>query len=619
MQHFLTSNPGLTGRFSTKIHLRDFNPEELLQIFEQMVNERGHTIDDKMRETMSSFFKRMYDWRNNSNYFEVNAEGKSTYRNAGTVRNFVDAMLREQAYRLSGDVSTELSVEDIPERYRAFLGTPRQSVDANQELKQAMDELNSLIGLQPVKKLVERLVIEQRLAISLERDLNASDKTRHMLFTGNPGTGKTTVARLIGRIYKALGLLRKGDFTEVNYTELVGQYIGETAQKTKQVIDSALDGVLFIDEAYSLSQSEHSYGMEAINTLVPALESHRNSLVVIFAGYTLEMEQFVRANSGIASRMGRTIEFPDYSPDELVQIFHAMAHAKGYDVPEEVDDELRRQFEFLTSDADSTRKFGNARGVRVQFFDKMVDEFDGRMYEALQQGQDVRSYPRGFVLSDVPQVVAQQKQSAIPSSGRTYKFHITELAIGQDWLALPSSDIPERVAQSVGLIKTDRGTGTGFMISPNGHLLTAYHVIDGAGSIEFRINGANDFRKATYLDGDKDADLVILKLEGHDWPFTPLVAAGYELHRGTALGLLGYPMGESLGTEVTYTSGDLSSIRRSAAGVRVFQIDVSAYRGNSGGPVFLRQTGEAVGVLSFGPNDTMNFAVSVEELYDRFR
>lgn len=619
MQEFLASNPGLAGRFSTKIELRDYYPDELLQIFELMVNERGHTIDEKMRETMSGFFNRMYEWRANPNYFELDKNGKSTYRNAGTVRVFVEAMLREQAHRLSGEVSTELSVEDIPERYRPFLGTLRQSENADQELKQAMDELNSLIGLQPVKKMVERLVIEQQLAISLQRDLNASDKTRHMLFTGNPGTGKTTIARLIGRIYKALGLLRKGHFTEANHTELVGQYIGETAQKTKQVLDSALDGVLFIDEAYSLSQSKHSYGLEAINTLVPALESYRNNLVVIFAGYTLEMEDFVSANSGIASRIGRTIEFPDYSTDELVQIFHAMAHAKGYDVSEGVDDELQRQFEYLTRDDDSARKFGNARGVRVQFFDKMIDEFDSRMYEALKQGQDARTYPRSFVLSDVPRVVGKQKQPPIPSSGRTYKFRVAELANGQDQLTLPGGDIPERVAKSVGLVKTDKGTGTGFIVSPYGHLLTAYHVVEGSKSIQFRINGSREFHEVTYLDGDKDADLVVLKLEGDDWPFTPIVQQGYELSRGTALGLLGYPMGESLGTEVTYTSGDLSSTRRSAAGVRVFQIDVSAYSGNSGGPVFLSQTGEAIGVLSGGPNDTLNFAVSLEELYERFR
>lgn len=407
MQKFLTSNPGLPGRFSNKIHLRDYLPEELLQIFEQMAHERGHSIGDEMRATMRGLFNRMYEWREDPNYFEVNEHGKSSYRNAGTVRLLVDAMLREQAHRLSGEVSIELTVDDIPERFRTFLGNVRSNENDSQELQAAMDELNSLIGLQPVKKLVEGLAIEQQLAFTLESDVTASDRTRHMLFTGNPGTGKTTVARLVGRIYKALGLLRKGHFIEANHTELVGQYIGETAQKTKQILDSALDGVLFIDEAYSLSQSEHSYGMEAINTLVPALEGYRNRLVVIFAGYTREMEGFVSANSGIESRIAHTIEFPDYSADELLHIFVAMASAKNYTVPDDAGVELRRQFEWLATN--SARQFGNARGVRVRFFDRMVDEFKKRMFEAHKAGQDIRSYERSFLLSDVPEVVPKQK------------------------------------------------------------------------------------------------------------------------------------------------------------------------------------------------------------------
>src|SRR5262249_29285107 len=154
-------------------------------------------------------------------------------------------------------------------------------------------------------------------------------------------------------------------------------------------------------------------------------------------------------------------------------------------------------------------------------------------------------------------------------------------------------------------IKTNKSTGTGFLISPEGYLLTAYHVINGATSIEVRMNGATDFIPAVYVDGDKDADLGVLKIDRVGELSTQIVGPGYELRRGMALGLLGYPMGEAFGAEVTYTSGDLSSVRQSPDGVQIFQIDVSAYGGNSGGPVFLSQTGEVIGVLSFGPNDTM--------------
>jgi SpoVK/Ycf46/Vps4 family AAA+-type ATPase len=615
MHKFITSNPGLSGRFSTRFHIPDYLPDELLQIFEQMVKERGHCISEETRETMQGFFKRMYERRQDPDYFEVDEHGKPSYRNAGTVRLIIEGMVREQAHRLSGETSPELTVDDIPEKYRPFLGKPECTND-DQELQAAMDELNSLIGLQSVKELVEGLVIEQQVAISLGGDIAANDATRHMIFTGNPGTGKTTVARLVGRIYKALGLLQKGHIVEVEHTDLVGQYIGETAQKTKAVIESALDGILFIDEAYSLSQSEHSYGKEAINTLVPALENYRDRLVVIFAGYTNEMEGFVRANAGIRSRIAKKIEFPDYSVDELVQVLVAMAFAKNYTVPEDVKDQLRHQLQWLVNN--SAADFGNARDVRVQFFDRMVEAWRRRLHTALKAGFDARSFERNFVVSDIPELVPREMQT-IPNSGRTYKFRLADITNILPSAVVTDQNVPDRVANSVGFIKTDKGSGTAFLIGPNGYLITAYHVIDAAGVIEFRLNGTAHFQPATYIDGDKDADLAILKLDGDGWPSTQLVGPGYELHRGMELGLLGYPMGEAFGAEVTYTSGGLSSIRRSPEGVQMFQIDVSAYGGNSGGPVFLSQTGEVIGVLSFGPNDTMNFAVSIEELHQRFR
>lgn len=617
IKKFLTSNSGLPGRFSTKFDIADYLPDALLQIFEQMVADRGHCLSDPMKTTMRGFFTRMYEGRDNPDYFELDEHGRSTYRNAGTVRLLVEGMLREQAHRLSGETSPDLTVDDIPEKYRPFLGRQRSTEADDRELQAALDELNGLIGLQSVKELVDGLVIEQQVAISLGGDITANDTTRHMLFTGNPGTGKTTVARLVGRIYKALGLLQKGHIVEVEHTDLVGQYIGETAQKTKAVIEKALDGILFIDEAYSLSESEHSYGKEAINVLVPALENYRDRLVVILAGYTYEMEGFVRANSGIKSRIAKKIEFPDYSVDELVQVFVAMASAKSYIVPEEVRDQLRHQLQWLVST--SAAEFGNARDVRVQFFDRMVEAWKRRMHAALKAGLDTRSFERSFLVSDVPQIKPKEKQVTIPNSGRTYKFRLADIANTLPAVTATNDNIPDRVASSVGFIKTDKGSGSAFLISTNGYLVTAYHVIDGVSSIEVRVNGAAYFKPAMYVDGDKDADLAVLKIDGDEWPATQIVGAGYELHRGMDLGLLGYPMGQAFADEVTYTSGGLSSIRHSPEGVQMFQIDVSAYHGNSGGPVFLSQTGEVIGVLSFGPNDTMNFAVSIEELHQRFR
>lgn len=616
MDRFITSNSGLSRRFTRKINLPDYAPDELLQIFERLIAGRGHHMGAETRETMRRLFTRMYELRADRNYFKVGEDGKSGYGNAGEVRNLVEAMLEEQAARLGGDLSPELTDADIPESYRRFLGEVRQGAGAEEELSRLMAELDALVGLRKVKEFVRRLVREQRLAVMLKRDMSATGKTRHMLFNGNPGTGKTTVARLIGHIYRALGILRKGEFFEVKRQHLVGEFLGETAQKTSAVIEKALDGVLFVDEAYSLAQDSHDpYGRETLNTLVPALEDYRDRLVVIFAGYTREMQDFVRANSGIESRIAHTIEFPDYTPEELLEIFVGMAAADGYEVPADVRSELLRQFTWVA--ASDSRQFGNARGVRVRFFDRMVEEWQQRMFEAHEAGQGIADFPRVFVSSDVPEVEPRGDAPA-PQDGRTQAFNVLHIAAAQRQIDVPvGQDVHEAVGRAVAFIRTDQGCGTGFLISPEGLLLTAYHVVKGARSIQVRLNSSARLVEASYLDGDQGADLAILDIGGYGWPFAKLVAPGSRLKYGMALGLFGYPMGESLGTEVTYTAGYLSSLRQ-LDGVSFLQIDMSAYAGNSGGPVFLTQTGEVVGVLSHGPNDTLNFAVALEELYRRF-
>ena len=197
-------------------------------------------------------------------------------------------------------------------------------------------ELNSLVGLAPVKAyvfgLADNLQVQQRRAAA---GLKTASLSMHMIFTGNPGTGKTTIARLVARYLKAIGALQGGQLVEVTRADLVGRYTGHTAPLTNSVIESALGGVLFIDEAYSLYRGEQdSFGLEAIDTLVKGMEDHRDELVVILAGYTKEMETFLTANSGLASRFPNKIEFPDYTADELLDITMVLAKGKGYRLAE---------------------------------------------------------------------------------------------------------------------------------------------------------------------------------------------------------------------------------------------------------------------------------------------
>ena len=225
-------------------------------------------------------------------------------------------------------------------------------------------EINELVGLAPVKEyvfgLADNLQVQQRRAAA---GLKTASLSMHMIFTGNPGTGKTTIARLVAKYLKAIGALKGGQLVEVTRADLVGRYTGHTAPLTNSVIESALGGVLFIDEAYSLYRGEQdSFGLEAIDTLVKGMEDHRDELVVILAGYTREMETFLTANSGLASRFPNKIEFPDYTAEELLQITHVQAKNKGYRLAESCTQPLLNYYaRWQAADA---RTAGNGRLAR---------------------------------------------------------------------------------------------------------------------------------------------------------------------------------------------------------------------------------------------------------------
>ena len=225
-------------------------------------------------------------------------------------------------------------------------------------------EINELVGLAPVKEyvfgLADNLQVQQRRAAA---GLKTASLSMHMIFTGNPGTGKTTIARLVAKYLKAIGALKGGQLVEVTRADLVGRYTGHTAPLTNSVIESALGGVLFIDEAYSLYRGEQdSFGLEAIDTLVKGMEDHRDELVVILAGYTKEMEIFLTANSGLASRFPNKIEFPDYTAEELLQITHVQAKNKGYCLAESCTQPLLNYYaRWQAADA---RTAGNGRLAR---------------------------------------------------------------------------------------------------------------------------------------------------------------------------------------------------------------------------------------------------------------
>lgn len=232
-------------------------------------------------------------------------------------------------------------------------------------LDELLDDLNGLIGLEGVKAKVNDLIAYQTVQMLREKQgLHSHKGTMHLAFTGNPGTGKTTVARIVGRIYKQIGLLSKGHFVEVSRTDLIAGYQGQTALKVKKVIDEAKGGVLFIDEAYSITENDHSdsYGRECLTELTKALEDYRDDLVVIVAGYTEPMNHFFASNPGLKSRFNTFIEFPDYSAEELWSMFVKLCGENDYRLADNVEECVRDIF--LKQVKDKKENFANGRLVR---------------------------------------------------------------------------------------------------------------------------------------------------------------------------------------------------------------------------------------------------------------
>ena len=235
-----------------------------------------------------------------------------------------------------------------------------------------MEQLDSLVGLETVKKEVKNLInLVKVRKLRKENDLPVPPMSFHMVFLGNPGTGKTTVARLISGLYVAIGVLSKGQLVEVDRSGLVAGYVGQTALKTQEVIQSALGGVLFIDEAYSLSSGgENDFGRESIETLLKAMEDHRDDLVVIVAGYTGPMEKFIHSNPGLESRFNRYFFFPDYDGNQLTEIFRIQCKKNSYTLTPEADEAALKMFTRLYEERDEN--FGNGRDVRNCFEDMVV-------------------------------------------------------------------------------------------------------------------------------------------------------------------------------------------------------------------------------------------------------
>ena len=361
MTDFLGSNPGLASRFSRTVEFENYTVEELIQIMESMCAAHQYELGEGTSEALATHFTRM--------------PRDSGFGNGRAARGVFEEMVDRQAMRLASQAKVdehELRLL-LPEDVSASAAAEAETSDRPDPLA----SLGDMVGLAEVKQDVTNLV--NLLTTSRQRakaGLPVPSISHHLVFTGPPGTGKTTVARLYGEILVQLGVLSSGQLVEVSRADLVGRYVGHTAQLTTEVFDRAKGGVLFVDEAYTLTPSGggNDFGQEAVDTLLKLMEDHRDEIAVIVAGYTDEMEHFLSSNPGLSSRFTRRIAFPDYSSEELVTIVRAQAEAMGYECAAGTGALLKGHFDALPRD----RTFGNARLAR-QIVESMVTRQAGRL------------------------------------------------------------------------------------------------------------------------------------------------------------------------------------------------------------------------------------------------
>lgn len=475
-------------------------------------------------------------------------------------------------------------------------GDNTNSGNVKQSSKNASKELDELIGLQSVKRELKR--IKAYAVKNKDKNINI-----HMAFLGNPGTGKTVVARLIGQILYEAGVLKNNNFVECSRETLISMYIGETAIKTKKVIAEAMGGVLFIDEAYSLYQkgSEKDFGKEAIVELLKAMEDSRGEFCCIMAGYNNEMMELFEANPGFKSRVQFFINFPDYSEDELTEIGKLMLKSMDY----KMDEEALRMAIKIAYNKHKLPNFANAREVRnilektaiIQAL-RTEDEFENRTI--LKEDIETFAKEHNINLNEEP------KEIKVPMVKLSYLEELAQKHVAKNVID-NMVDVKEAVISLKVEMPGGKSESSGFLITPDGYAVTCAHCVNGEKGIEVRRrildrrgNEVDVYYKAVLVAMDVPADVAVIKildLTGDNAYIDLLPHGDVDYDTLDNIIMLGYPFGVSRFDNISTNVGKIVSYQKKKDAPDFINIDLTAKSGNSGSAVLNLEQGYAIGVL----------------------
>lgn len=609
MDEFLRSNEGLASRMK-KFVLEDYTPAQLVQIFLLKCRDQKVMPDESLKAKLEIFFD------------QKKRKTLSAWGNGREAENLLREMehnwLDNPVFTTDADgQKTRLLTEDhIPADQRKYL---KGKLHQKEKPVSAMDEIDQLIGFDEVKTRLKDLCTLKKVAEMYDREDLLEDLSFHWVLRGNPGTGKTTVAKLIGKVYKELGLLSRGHTVEATRAKLVAEFEGQTAVKTESVIREAMGGVLFIDEAYSLKRSgsmSDPFGQEAIDTLLERMSALNGEFAVVAAGYPKEMDRFLDSNPGFRSRFDSNLLLEDYSAEELTQIFEIKCRNKKFHLDEQTRLLIRVIFEGMLK----TRRKDWANGREAENLEREMRRAWAKkpiVRKNPQTGEQESFYTEEHIPEAYRKYIPDLKSKEDRKSSRPEpEENQASLVVSKDRLAAPDESFSFeesylRQVNSVVFIRAEGAdgntTGSGSIFTDDGYVLTCNHVIADKNTIAVRLQSEQNhqtsttWKEAELIWSDPQLDAAVLKIPDGQYVALPLRPLQTETLTGEAIYLWGYPFGGRLSDSLddlkpSLFQGYISSIQTKNQIERI-NTNMEAKRGCSGGPVFSKKDGNIIGIL----------------------